>query len=107
MEIYQVLNKPSLQALPFLQTITIGVSNDGYWTPYHMAIQLKDCVDCLKILFPDYNFLVLFDHSQGHSKKHIRSLQAAHVNLNFGGSQPHEGKNYQRLSWTLSSYVRY
>jgi len=30
----------------------------------------------------------LFDHSQGHSKKHIGSLQASCVNLNFGGNQP-------------------
>jgi len=55
---------------------------------YHMAIQLEDCVDCLKILFPDYDFLFLFDHSQGHQKKRVGSLQAAHVNLQYGGSQP-------------------
>jgi len=88
MEIYRVLNKPPLTAMPFLRTITIGVSNDGYWTSYHMAIQLEDCVDCLKILFPDYDFLFLFDHSQGHNKKRVGSLQASRVNLNFGGSQP-------------------
>jgi len=45
-------------------------------------------VDCLKTLFPDNNFLFLFDHGQGHSKKRVGSLQAACVNLHFGGSQP-------------------
>ena len=53
-----------------------------------MAIQLKDCVDCLKVLYPDYDFLFLFDHSQGHSKKRVGALQASRVNLKFGGGQP-------------------
>jgi len=53
-----------------------------------MAIQLEDCVDCLKVLYPDYDFLFLFDHSQGHSKKRVGTLQASHVNLKFGGGQP-------------------
>jgi len=87
MEVYRNTIKPPLTMTPFLRTITIGVNNDGYWTSYHMAIQLEDCVDCLKILFPDFDFLFLFDHSQGHSKKRIGSLQASHLNLKFGGAQ--------------------
>jgi len=55
---------------------------------FHMAIQLEDCVVYLKVLFPDYNFLVLFDHSQGHSKTCVGSLQASHVSLHLGGQQP-------------------
>jgi len=86
--IYWHMKKPPLKVLPFVQTITIGVNNDGYWMLYHIAIQLDDCVDCLKILFPDYNFLFLFGHSQGHQQKCIGSLQAAHVSLQFGSSQP-------------------
>jgi len=89
MEVYRDTNKPPLTTTPFLCTITIGVNNDGYWTSYHMAIQLEDCVDCLKVLFPDYDFLFLFDHSQGHTKKQVGSLQASHINLQFGGAQPH------------------
>jgi len=53
-----------------------------------MAIQVEDCVDCLKYLFPDYNFVFLFDHSQGHSKKQVGSLQASCVNSQFGRAQP-------------------
>ena len=89
MEIYQNIIKPPLIASPFVCTITIGANNDGYWNSYHMAIQVEDCVDCLKILFPDYDFVFLFDHSQGHSKKRLGSLQASCVNLKFGGGQPH------------------
>jgi len=88
MEVYRRLDKQPLTTSPFLRRITIGVNNDGYWTSYHMAIQLKDCVDCLKVLYPDYDFLFLFDHSQGHSKKRVGTLQASHVNLKFGGGQP-------------------
>jgi len=48
--------------------IAIGINNDGYWMLYHMAVQLEDCIDCLKICFPLHDFVFLFDHSQGHSK---------------------------------------
>jgi len=53
-----------------------------------MAIQLEDCVDCLRVLFPEHDFVFLFDHSQGHSKKRTGALQASAVNLKFGGEQP-------------------
>jgi len=88
MEVYRVVDKPPLTTSPFLRRITIGANNDGYWTSYHMAIQLEDCVDCLKILYPGYDFLFLFDHSQGHSKKRVGVLQASSANLKFGGEQP-------------------
>jgi len=31
----------------FVQALTNGINNDGYWTSYFMAIQLEDCVDHL------------------------------------------------------------
>jgi len=88
MEIFGSIEKKPLSESPFLRAITIGVNNDGYWTSYHMAVQLEDCVDCLKILYPGHEFVFLFDHSQGHSKKRVGALQSMNVNLMFGGEQP-------------------
>jgi len=31
-----------------------------------MALQLEDCVDVLKVLYPQFDFLFLFDHSCWH-----------------------------------------
>jgi len=53
-----------------------------------MAVQLEDCVDCLKIMYPRYEFIFLFDHSQGHVKKQTGALQATCISLCFGGKQP-------------------
>lgn len=44
-----------------------------------MAIQFKDCVDCLKVIFPQFDFAFLFDHSQGHAKKLANGLDAVNV----------------------------
>jgi hypothetical protein len=41
-----------------------------------MVIQLEDVVDCLQMVHPDFDYLVLFDHSSGHAKKRIGGLDA-------------------------------
>jgi hypothetical protein len=40
---------------------------------------------CLKAACPDFDFVFLFDHSSGHSKKRHRGLNAANMNSGFGG----------------------
>jgi len=59
METYRSVEKKPLSELPFLLAITIGMNNNGYWTSYRMVIQLEDCVDCIKILYPGYDFVFL------------------------------------------------
>jgi hypothetical protein len=54
----------------------------------HMVLQLEDCVDCLKVVYPHLDFVFLFDHSSGHSKKRCGGLDAGQMNSGFGGSQP-------------------
>jgi hypothetical protein len=44
--------KPPLTSTPFVRYIHVGVNNDGYWNSMHMALQLEDVVDCLKVLYP-------------------------------------------------------
>ena len=43
----------------------------GYWDYNHMVLQLEDCVDCVKTLYSQFDFLFLFDHSSGHDKQRL------------------------------------
>jgi hypothetical protein len=55
---------------PFVVYFELGANNEGYWTYNHMSIQLEDCIDCLKVVYPHFDFAFLFvNHSQGHPKK--------------------------------------
>jgi hypothetical protein len=52
-----------------------------------MSLQFKDVVDCLLVLYPEFKFVFLFDHIQGHAWKRNGALNALHMSKNFGGSQ--------------------
>jgi hypothetical protein len=82
--------KPPLTSTPFVRYIHVGVNNDGYWNSMHMALQLEDVVDCLKVLYPpdQYEYCLCFDHSAGHDKKREGALDASAMSKNFGGAQP-------------------
>ena len=56
--------------------LQIGGNNDGYWSYNHMSIQFEDCLDCIKVLYPQFDFVFLFDHSQAHAKKLTNTLDA-------------------------------
>ncbi len=53
-------------------------------------IQLEDCVDILQILLPQYNYVFLFDHSSGYTKKKRELLDARTMNKYFGVNQTHQ-----------------
>ena len=61
--------QPDLMESPFVKEFEYGASNDGYWTYQHVVLQLEDCIDVLKVLFPLYTFLFRFDHFCGHDKQ--------------------------------------
>ncbi len=50
-----------------------------------MKLQLEDVVDCLRVAFPDFDFLFLFDQSSGHTKKRDDGLSTQNMNVEFGG----------------------
>ncbi len=87
----QILSTAAKQPLtesPFVRSLLIGATKGGYWNSFHMAVQLEDVVDCLKILRPDYDFVFLFDHSQGHARRKDCALDASSMSRTFGGVQP-------------------
>jgi hypothetical protein len=61
MEILGTINKAALNESPFVKYLYIGVHNEGYWNSYHMSLQFKDAVDCLKVLFPTLDLVFMFD----------------------------------------------
>jgi hypothetical protein len=87
-QILSTTAKPPLKESPFVRTFLIGATKGGYWNSFHMAIQLKEVVDCLKILWPGFNFVFLFDHSRGHARKKDGAHDASSMSRSFGGVQP-------------------
>ena len=80
--------KPILTKSPFVLEFEYGAAQQGYWKYDHMAVQMEDCVDCLVTLYPEYDFLFLFDHSCGHDRQRPDGLNAQRVNKSFGGGVP-------------------
>ena len=87
MEILKSTHKPILTESPFVKYLYIGANNEGYWNSYHMSLQLEDVVDCLQVLYPEFELVFLFDHSQGHACRRNGVLNAMHMSRTFGGAQ--------------------
>jgi hypothetical protein len=79
--------KKPLTSSPFLRTFEYGADSDGYWNYNHMVMQLEDCVDVLQQVYPQYDYLFLFDHSSGHDKQRSDGLNVKKMTKSFGGTQ--------------------
>jgi hypothetical protein len=78
--------KLSLRESPFTRLFVYGANNNGYWTCDFMVLHMEDCIDCLQILFPGYDFVLLFDHSNEHDRLQPDGLNINRMNKNYGGS---------------------
>lgn len=87
-EVQKSTVKKELTKSPFVRTLLIGANLEGYWNSFHMAVQLEDCIDCLKVLHPNLDYVFLFDHSQGHNRKRKDGLDTNGMNKLWGGKQP-------------------
>ena len=81
------VNKDILDNNPFVFEFEYGVANEGYWNYEHMILQLDDCINVLKCLYPQYDFLFLFDHSCGHDKQREDGLNVENMSKSYGGKQ--------------------
>jgi hypothetical protein len=88
LDVRNCIDKKEIEESPFVKYFELGANNEGYWGYNHMVLQLEDCVDCLKVVYPHLDFVFLFDHSSGHSKKRRGGLDAGQMNSGFGGGQP-------------------
>jgi hypothetical protein len=73
---------------PFVQVFQYGAYHEGYWRYDHMVLQMEDCIDVLKVLYPEFYVVFLFDHSCGHDRMRLDGLQPNDVGVKFGGKQP-------------------
>jgi hypothetical protein len=55
---------------------------------HHMVLQFEDCVNVVKVLYPEYDHIFLFDHSCGHDRKRPDGLCVNSMRKGFlGGKQ--------------------
>ena len=94
--------KKDLEESPFVVSFELGANNECYWTYNHMSLQFEECVDCLKVIHPQFDFVLLFDHSQGHAKKLTGGLDAYSMNKGYGGAQPMVPGDPSRLEGEFS-----
>ena len=80
--------KKELTDSPFVRKLEYGANKEGYWCYEHMVVQLEDCIDVLHVLHPDFDFIFLFDHSNGHDRLQPDGLNLNRVSVKFGGKQP-------------------
>jgi hypothetical protein len=67
-----------------------------------MTLQFEDVVDCLIVLCPEFDFLFLFDHSQGNARKRDEALDAKNVeqlakDLETADVSLQRGKHHSKL----------
>ena len=54
--IFNSVSKTDLTNDPTLRYFRAGVNKDDYWNSSHMKIKLEDALDCLVVIFPQFNF---------------------------------------------------
>jgi hypothetical protein len=52
-----------------------------------MVLHFEDVVDCLITLYPQYDYLFLFDRSCGHDKQREDGLNIQKMSKLYGGKQ--------------------
>ena len=80
--------KGDLNTSPFLHELEYGKIFEGYWTYNHMVVQLEDCIDVLTIIYPDFDFVVFLNNSNGHNKMRPDGLNINKIGLQYRGKQP-------------------
>ena len=81
-------NKKPLTTTPFVRKLEYGNTNEGYWSYECMILQLEDIIDILQHQFPEFDFVFLFDHSNGHDRLQPIGLNLNKISIRFGGKQP-------------------
>jgi hypothetical protein len=66
----------------------LGKNRDGYWKGDDMLEHTKEFVSVLEYLYPDHQFLFLYDWSSGHAKYPEGAPNAKNMGVNHGGKQP-------------------
>jgi hypothetical protein len=79
--------KQALMETPFIREFEYGQNSDGYWSYERMAFQMEDCLDVVKVLHPEVDVLLLFDHSRGDDRQREDGLNVENMSKGYGGKQ--------------------
>jgi hypothetical protein len=61
--------KQPLKESLFVREFECEANNEGYWSYECMVLQMEDWLDVLRVLYLEYEVLLLFDHSCGHNRQ--------------------------------------
>ena len=77
--------KDNLLESQFVKEFEYGAFGKGYWCYQQMVPQLEDCMDVLKVVYPQFDFLFLFDYSCGHDKQREDGMNIKNMSKIYGG----------------------
>ncbi len=97
-------NKAGLTESPFVVEFEYGANNQGYWDYDHMIIQFEDCIDVVKTLYPELDFMFLFDHSCRQDRQRPDGLSVPKSNKTHGGAQPKMRKSKMETQELLGPF---
>jgi hypothetical protein len=99
--------KKDLTCSPFIIEFEYGAGNEGYWNFERMVLQLENCVDVVRCLYPQYDYLFLFDHSCRYDKQQPNGLNAENMSKLYGGKQSYlHDLTIQQEQGYLGNYSR-
>ena len=79
--------KKPLTCDPFVIEFEYGSNGEAYWNYEAISMQFEDCIYCMAVLYPEYETVVLFDHSYGHDRKRSDGLNLNGLSKGYGGKQ--------------------
>ena len=80
--------KDKINDNPFLRFFEFGANKDGYWNGSHFNMQVEDMIDCLEVMYPNFDHHIVADQSSGHTRKRIGGCDITKMNTGYGGAQP-------------------
>jgi len=72
---------------PLMKEFEYGSTGERYWCYEHMVLQLEYCIDVLKVIYPQFDFLFLFNNFCGHNRQQGDGLNAENMSKYYGGKQ--------------------
>jgi hypothetical protein len=79
--------KKDLTCSPFIIEFEYGAGNEGYWNYDKMVVQLENCADIMKCIYPQYDYLFIFDNSCWYDEQQPNGLNAESMPKLYGGKQ--------------------
>ena len=98
--------KPPLPCSLFIKSFEYGADHEGYWNYQHMLLHLEDCVNVLKEVYPQYDYLFFFDHYSGHDCQKEDGLNVEKTRKQWGGMQAALHDTTTKKKWVTLAHLQ-